>query len=179
MPTLAPSEPIRTRIRRLAADNVGPHALTKAVLAEIGHDPTQVYAALSEILPSYCRLIIGVQRRNDNPYPILPPDSPPPAPPGRKNVSRKVQAITDAVTAWWVAELAKQYHVESGFRYLGDCTADDLEWSANERRHQAAANLAEAERIDTLAAAMRRYKAATVRDLPRDTLAAIMRRDAA
>jgi len=176
MTTIAPPETVRRRVRRLAATHVGPDALTKAVLTEIGHDPDALYAALREILPNYCRVILSAQRRQDNPVPSVE------LPEAREitirggNVSRKVQGITDAVTEWWIKEMQSQYHVQGRYVHLGDCTEADLLWSAQERRTHAARNVAEATRLEALALAMHNYGVQTVKELPHSEVADIMRR---
>jgi hypothetical protein len=171
MPTSTATETIGQMIKRLATDHVGPDALTKAVLAEIGHDPDRMYQALTEVLPAFCRraitlgrqIIVDIREEDDT------DDTSEPT--AKVWVSKKQQRIHD----WYTTELAKQFHVEGGYRRLGDCTATDLLYSAEERRQHAAGHLAEASKLEALADALDRYQAQTVADLGPAVLGDILR----
>ena len=63
-----------------------------------------------------------------------------------------------------------------GWKFLRDCTAADLQATAEIRRRKAAANLAEAEFYEGIAKAIEHAGVDAVGDLPRDTLEAVLSR---
>lgn len=183
------NETIAQRARRLYATTLGPFELAQAVLAEIDCDRHVMRAALKEVLPSFCRVVIGNERRKNfktntadeldeellditDPAP-LPEGSAPPA--EKVWVSKKSERISTAYTEL----LASQFHVAPGLngnRHLGDCTVENLAFAANERRQQAHGHITEAKRLEALADAIRRYSATRVADLPAQIVIDIMDR---
>jgi len=113
----------------------------------------------------------------EDPNPVIE-DQPPPGPrlyeskDGRKWLSPKLRASADA----YAALLDKQYGTEKGLRRLGNMTIADIEWAASERRKQAAGQLVEAARLDSLRDALTRYQKTTVNDLPPVVVVEIMER---
>lgn len=64
--------------------------------------------------------------------------------------------------------------VESNvWKQFGECSTDDLDFLASERRDNAARNLAAAERFEKYAAALEEHSAETVADLPDAVIASI------
>lgn len=120
-------------------------------------------AALAATLPSYVRDVIRDQRR------------------GRVRVASPAAAPT---SARWdnVAELhasgeltllRQRVFAQGAWKFLGDCTREDVQAIAEDRDVLAAENAAAADRYRRLRAAMGRRKATVVRDLPADVLTRI------
>lgn len=172
-------------VARLAETHVGPDAITAAILHEVGSNPLALRDLLAQVLPCYVRSRLSMGRRVPVTLeelieePVVTSD---PAPSsdvvdedGRVWVSRKSLAIATA----YERLMATQYGTENGYRPLGQCSVDDLEWAAAERRKQAAGHLVEAERLAKLAAAQREYGTTVVAELPHEIVAEIMQRGAA
>lgn len=165
-------ESAREMIQRLLPDHVGPYELTKAVLAEIGGDCERMYTVLDTVLPTYCRYVIGSSRRAaatlpSTPLPIQPasPSAPQnPAPSTRPPISRKQERIRN----WWKTQMEQQYNRGHGKGYerLGLMSYEDLMDSAEVNREMARGNIVQAVKIESLANALKRYRADKVQDLP-------------
>lgn len=83
--------------------------------------------------------------------------------------SAKVDAIRDG----WQRSLRARYSTGPGaedFKFLGECTYDDLQYIAGQLDQQAERYASKARGLRTLARALTEHKAATVRDLPAETL---------
>lgn len=165
------TESVSRLIRRLSRTVVGPEDLTKAVLSELGDSPEAMYSALEEILPSYCRRALGLQRRADIKIPPAEPSNeqeqllPLPLPAAsspRAPISKKQERIR----LWYALQLEEQFSVGGEYKMLGQCTATDLVTSAAERRQQAAGALSWANKLEALADALNRYQTETVAELP-------------
>ena len=80
--------------------------------------------------------------------------------------SVKVAAIRDG----WQESLRARYATADGHKFLGECTYDDLMYIAGELDRQAEARASKARGLRSLAYALTEHDAATVRDLPAETL---------
>lgn len=85
--------------------------------------------------------------------------------------SRKVAGIRD----WWAEMLASRIHV-GGAKWvtLGECGTDELRYAADERRADAAREVARAEAYESLLGLLESHGAATVADLPADAARAVV-----
>jgi hypothetical protein len=153
---------------RIRDDHPGiadPGELSALVLAEI--DPRDYADALSITLRSYVRHVMTEPRRRSVPQPVRERETAPQRPPGW---SAKSQGIRDG----WRAHLNDTYSVAGTWKFLRDLTREDLKTVATERYDLARANAYEAHRAERLAALMERHGAATVADLPDETLARVL-----
>jgi hypothetical protein len=143
------------------SDETDPDAVAKLVLDRI--DPADYADALRQALPYLVRRDF---RRYNEPWTVhsMPADEQPaastPTPPRASSKRARIRE------AW----LADRVRVLDGYKRIGDCTIDDLEHAASERRKHAEATLARAEQLDALIALMREHRATTVRELPADVL---------
>lgn len=116
--------------------------------------------ALAQALPELVRVEL-TRARSGQPAPTAAP----------ANRSSKVAAIRDA----WRRHLRDRIHVGRGvWQMLADCTAENLRVAADERRQNAAANLAAADRFDRYAAALEEHKVARFADLPESVQAELL-----
>jgi hypothetical protein len=89
--------------------------------------------------------------------------SPSPAISAPSRGSMKVAAIRDG----WQDHLRARYAVDGGeWKFLGECTYDDLHFIAQRLDHQAEMHASKARGMRSLAAALTEHEAQTVRDLP-------------
>ncbi len=161
-----PTEPDRTGSALRAAvrealdgDLADPHDVAERVLLTL--DFNDFRAALAELLPSYVREVIRGQRADE-----------PGAPASPRLSSRRWENVAELHAAGALDALLHRREAlgPRQWKFLGDCAPDDIETLAKLRRGLAAANQAKAQRFERLAAAMRKGRAATVRDLPADVL---------
>jgi hypothetical protein len=79
------------------------------------------------------------------------------------NYSKKLQRCRDG----WKALCASRVHIgQTQWKLLGDCTVDELEFCASERRENATENIRRAEEYERYAELMREHRAKKFRDLP-------------
>lgn len=88
------------------------------------------------------------------------------APAGPASGSAKVAAIRDG----WQQHLRARYATAEGHKFLGECTYEDLQFIAGRLDRQAEAYASKARGLRSLARALTEHEAATVRDLPAETL---------
>ncbi len=135
-----------------------PHVIAAAVLAQVPDD--HLRDALAYCLPAVVRL--SGPRLSGSATPL-----------GAPTRSRKVD-----LQKWYFATLNKPLEVgddEREWKFLRDCTRDDVLRAAAYRRNLAAANLVQAERLETLAEKMRVHRAVTAADLDAGLLAEALR----
>ena len=120
-------------------------------------DPSLLVAALEQALPLYVRAV-SVSDRGRGSI-IQPPAAGP---------SAKVAAIRDD----WQRRLAEIYPTPKGNKRLADLTYSDLMYQAQILQASAEATLAKAKGWEKLARAVRKERAATVRDLSPEILSA-------
>ncbi len=87
--------------------------------------------------------------------------------PPQVGVSAKVQGIRDH----WQRALRDRINVAEGeWKFLGECTQDDLAFAAEQRREQASRLRAKAAQYDVLRNLLDEHGVKQVRDLPADVL---------
>jgi hypothetical protein len=118
--------------------------------------PADYEAALQQALRHFVRQVLSEERSH--------PQIHSPAGPG---VSAKRQMIADG----WQRRLRDRLSVADGeWKFLGDCTAVDLQFAADYRREQAARNRAKAAQYDVLRHLLEERGAERVADLPAELL---------
>jgi hypothetical protein len=138
-----------------------PATLAKEVAARV--ERRDVRAALEQAMPALVSSMV-TRARSTSPGGHLACD-PHATPAAGGNPSRKVAAIRE----WWQQRLAERISVgsdPSAWKFLGDCTAPDLEFAASVREDRARSHAARAAEYRGLAAALRDSGSPTVRDLP-------------
>lgn len=87
---------------------------------------------------------------------------------GGSNRSPYVTALRSA----WQRQLTARVNVGVGdWKRFGDCTAEDLDFMSRHRRELAAANIASADKLDTIAALLEEHGVDMVRDIPEHIVA--------
>lgn len=133
-----------------------PAALAKEVNQQIKR--TERDAALEAALPLFVQNILGQLRmRSHRPVPVIP------------QPSRKVQGIRET----WRRMLRDRINVGpdvSDWKFLADCTAEDLDYAASIREEHARRNAARAEQYRQLAELLEEHGVDTVGELPDGTL---------
>lgn len=142
-------------LRKLVREVTGSTTLTDPgdIAREVGRriDEDSVRAALDEALRVFVRQIIS----EDRPHGFTTP-----APrPGR---SAKVAGIRDG----WQRKLRARYATEHEWKFLADCTHEDLIFIATDLDRKAAQNQAKARSFRGLAALLTDHGVERVRDLP-------------
>lgn len=161
---------LRALIREVAEDSAlaDPGALAKEVAKRLPEEHVQ--DAYEEMPRHYVREVITSSRAlrpQPRPFEDAPGGTVKAAPVGR---SQKVQAIRD----WWRSVLRQRLHVGpagTDWELLGDANAEQLRFAAGERREMAASNLANAEKLEALAALLDEHGVATANELPDGVLA--------
>lgn len=94
--------------------------------------------------------------------------------PSRTGQPTQTRSAKVAAVRAWARVLRKPVAVsENVWKAFGECTAEDLDFLAADRRENAAQSIAAAERFEKYAAALDEHGAATVADLPDDAIASI------
>src|SRR5688572_9456756 len=120
-----------------STDLANPHDIAAKVAESIPAKLLRV--ALAQALPELVRVELGRARTHAVPQPTT-----------ASNRSSKVTGIREA----WRRHLRDRVHVGRGiWQMLADCTAENFRAAAEERRANAAANLAAADRYDGYAEA--------------------------
>ena len=147
---------LTTLARTVAADSGlhDPREIAEKMLA--GMSSKEMAAALRATLPGYVRDVIGSQQRQAMRRAFRP------------NRSAKVAQRRD----WWAEMLASSVFVDGVWKSFGDCTRSDVGWLAEQRRAEAARNLAQAAVYDEVDALMAEHGADTLAGLPRDVVPA-------
>jgi hypothetical protein len=147
---------LTTLARTVAADSGlhDPREIADKMLA--GMSAKEMAAALRATLPGYVRDVIGSQQRQAMRQAFRP------------NRSAKVQGIRD----WWAEMLASSVFVNGEWKSFGDCTRSDVGWLAEQRRAEAARNLAQAAVYDEVERLMAEHGVDTLAGLPRDVVPA-------
>lgn len=152
---------LRALVRQMlrTSEQPNPDWLVEAVLARVTEADRE--EALRQALPSIIREAAARER-------MANPITPSAAMPTKARGSWKVQAIREE----WQRALRNRIHVGPGdYKFLGDCTYDDLLFAASERMAIADKNAAIARSYNALAALLTEHDAKTVRDLPAEVLA--------
>ena len=163
---------LRTVIREVASRSTirDPDQLAVKIMR---HIPSESWMdAMRAALKPMVREVISAERPHGTFTRSYGNPSPSPAintPPGRgasgapRNGSAKVGAIRDG----WQDHLRARYSTDGGnWKFLGECTYEDLQFIAARLDKQAEAHASKARGMRSLAAALTDHDAATVRDLP-------------
>jgi hypothetical protein len=143
-------------------DSADPFVVSTAVIKKMS--AKEVREALAITMPNYARIAMSVSQavRSGN-RAVRTGES--------QNLDRSKSAYIrrDAIDR----ALASSFYNKQTETYkpLKDCTADDLRIGAESRRHEAALNVAKAERYEELMNAMIQANARTVGDLSREVFA--------
>ena len=127
-----------------------PHRIAEDLIARM--DLADVRAALAETLPAYVAKRIHLRRN-------MPGRAQAPASARWKNVA-ELQASGE------LSLLRSRVFAAGAWKFLGDCTRDEIQDLSEARAVAAAQNAAAARRFEALGEAMRRRKADVVSDLP-------------
>lgn len=165
-PTGPPSEApagfhLRALIREQLATSPDPNPHVIAALAAKLVPDDQLRAALDELMPDAVREEIRRQRAD------LPSGEPAEQPVSRKR--RGAPAYRD-----WLRRPVSLDHAKADWRFLGDCTRDEVLRLAELAGEVAQKNLAMQARWERLADRMAKVGAATVADLPAEMLAEVL-----
>ena len=158
---LAEVEPQEFSLSRLVraaleGDEADPHRIAEDLIASMSL--TDARAALAVTLPDYVAKAIHRTRRRG------------PAP---TTSSARWDNVAELHASGELTLLRIRVFALGEWKFLGDCTRDDVKDIAEQREAEAAANAAAAERFKRLRAAMGRKRAAVVSDLPADVLEGI------
>lgn len=150
-----------------------PDLLVKEVLRRIERRDTR--AALEQALPTVVQSVISSYRFTTDRPQTAPADhfgsdahtgaASGGAHPIKASRSSKVAGIRDTIGRA-LRERISVGHDRSAWKFLGDCTADDLEYAAQLRDDLAKSNAHRAKQLRELADALREADVETVRDLP-------------
>lgn len=169
--TPKPDQPISVRglIRDMldTTDMIEVEAIVAQVYGAIKRNEfgAALYGAIRELVP----IEMSRQRSAANPHgaPAGTHSTERPGPHLLSGNSPRVQAIREG----WQAHLRTRYPAaHGGYVMLADMTYEDLLANATSRREHAAATLANAERLEKLAAALQETSKERVGDLPQDRL---------
>lgn len=141
----------------LESDEPDPHRIAENVIASMSLADARM--ALAETLPNYVREIIRSQRRGRAAT----------APPA----SQRWGNVAELHASGELTLLRVRVFALGQWKFLGDCTRDDVQAIADDRDAEAAANTAAADRFKRLRTAMGRKRAAVVSELPAAVLSEI------
>lgn len=133
-----------------------PRVIAQKLIATMTTD--QMEQALQAALPGYVRQVIsGDQRR------------------ATRQVMRPVRSAKVAgIRDWWAEMLASSVYVDGVWKAFGTCTTFDVGWLAEQRRVEAAKNLAQAAVFDDVGSLMVAHGAEVLADLPRGVVPAAL-----
>lgn len=155
---------LRTRVAGvLASSSISdPTAIAEKLIESASDHEREAW--LSQSLP---KLIADVMRSDRN-HALVEAELPAASGKGRRMPSRsaKVSGVRD----WWAQFLASRIAVAGSWKPVGDMTADDLHVVIADRRAHAAATIAQADRFAAILELMSKHGAATVADLPRESV---------
>jgi hypothetical protein len=189
---LPPSERFRDRVDRHLARETGPNDVAKAVLIELETEcrallPASpedardlLLEAVTETLVLYARNRID-HKRNHTKSHVPPP--PAPAPPSGKThtrahagsaSSRKLAARATWYSTWETEFFNESRRTPTGYKRIGDFTAEDWDAAAATHRTMIDANTTSLRQSREMAAAIRRRGVTLTRELPTGDTAEIM-----
>lgn len=159
---------LRALVREVAAASkaADPGDLAEEVFPKIPRK--EMASAVREMLRTYVRIVLGESRSVGHlaQEGVGSPGDDVSRTAGR---SLKVAAIREA----WRARLTDRIHTgpaSTAWKLLGDCTADDLLFAADERRHVAERTLSRAVFYERLAEVVKDHGVTSVKELPDDAL---------
>lgn len=145
----------RSLARQALADAGSPDPAVVAELLLDSLTDAQCRVALGATLPNWMRVLASQQDRTVRHEAATP---------------RTTPTTAQRVTSWYQRTLATRIMVGDQWKFLGDCTADDLTAAADVRLKAAAATKAEGDRLQALAEQMRASGAKTVSKVKADVL---------
>ena len=152
----APVDGVRAHIRSVVESSTmsDPREIAEKVIESASQFEKREW--LAEVLPGF---VADVMRADRN---LALRES------ARRTPSRsaKVAQVRD----WWGQFLASRISVDGVWKPVGEMTVADVEVTIAERREQAARTLAQAERFAAILELMSKHGAATVADLPRESV---------
>jgi hypothetical protein len=159
---------LRAAIRELGETEPDPARVAEKLLSTLSDEEAHAVAAAA--LPDYVRRVLATpyMHATGRPAPTFETAG------GQRTASPKVAGIIDRLDA----ELNKSVYVASHdeWKRFGMCCLDDVLTLVANRRRKADEVIAEANRYEHVAEAMREHNADTVADLPRDVLAKVLAR---
>ncbi len=162
---VAAAEPdfsLRALVRAaLEGDETDPHRIAEDLISAMS--PSDAWQALASVMPAYVREVIREQRQRAV------------APRGGAGVttSSRWKNVAQLHAAGELTLLRARVFALGEWKFLGDCTRDDVMDIVEQRDAEATANAAAARRYSALRAAMTRREATLVSDLPADVLSEI------
>lgn len=144
------------------SDSTDIHVLAGLVADKVPDD--QLRAALAASLVQFVRMQIGIRRASN---PLLSNDLVPPEKESKPNRSTKVIGIREM----WKSALRDRINVSDGYKFLGECSYDDLIYAADQRETLAASHAAKAARFRSLAEQLKLNNVSKVSELPETILA--------
>lgn len=146
---------LRELVRAAAevADEASPEAIAEIVMAKVDADD---YAdVIRQILPRYVQVCLHTNLLDNR----------------RSAAQVKASPRRDNMREVLARRLRESVHVGGGaWKFLGDCTFDDLLAAAAERKRQASENIARAKVFEARAKAVRAAGVTTFQQLPTETL---------
>lgn len=147
---------LRARVREsLESDEPDPHRIAEVLLRELS--PAEAAAALAATLPAYVRMVArGMRHAAEHS-------------PGAMS-SARWDSVAQLQEQGTLTLLRARVFASGAWKFLGDCTRDDVKDLAEQRTREAAELEAAADRFARLRTAMSRRKAAVVSELPTSVL---------
>lgn len=136
----------------LESDEADPHRIAEDLIAAMSLTDARI--ALAVTLPDYIRKSIARTRQHGVPI----------------TSSKRWDNVAELHASGELTLLRVRVFALGEWKFLGDCTRDDVQALADDRDAEAAANAAAAERFRRLLAAMKRGKAPVVSDVRPDLL---------
>jgi len=175
MSTLIQSaDDLRARIRELASTEPNPAVVADHILRRLTSDEFRVVAFTT--LAEFARVVMQKGPSLLKQPVIVPQTRTYETASGAVTPSRKVAALRDWVERELQVSVCVGEDSHREYKFLGDCSSADLEAAALSRHRKAAELEAKAEWLENVAKAVEHAGVETVRDLPRETLEAVLRR---
>lgn len=150
---------LRLRIRQIVenSETADPKVIADEVLASISTE--EAVAALTECLPEYVRVVVQSDGRRRAPAAGL----------GRSWKTEAAKAYAQKI----LRQRVDVSGVGVGWKFLAECTSDDLDAVASNRRKQADELVSTAAWFEKIAALLDEHSVETVKDLPEAVLSSL------
>lgn len=172
MITVIDAETLRQRVWELAATEPDPYVVAAKVREELG--PEHFDLIMQVAFPAWVHKVMTYMPPKD-----LPAPAPDPVLYDNGHGGKTPNPNIASTASWYQKRMRSSVLLVTGYVTLGTCTADDVDYLAEQRKIQALRDLAAAQRFTKLAAAMREHGAATAADLPDEIGEPILRGQAA
>lgn len=156
MTVVEPRFNLRRHVEDVLASGSEPDPGRVAAQVIAGLSDADLRIALAVTLPDYIRNVAGsmaVRARKPQPRTLTTPQR---------------------IASWYASILASRTYTGSEWKFLRDCTADDLHGAAAERYRAATATKSEADRLTTLADLLEELGAETVAEVPEPELRRVL-----